>query len=239
VAGVARAVIVDDERLARRELRAMLAAHPEVSVVGEAETLAAAAAVVRAADATAVFLDVQLGDESGLELLPQLDEGVAVIFVTAYDRYAVRAFEVHALDYLLKPVVPARLAAAVGRLTAGVAPAAVPTPLTYDDYVCVRDGGMRFVKVRAVAAVLADANCSRVVLGTGEALQVRKPIGEWEARLPSARFVRVHRSALVNLDYVERADEWSHGSVHLHVRGLPAPLRMSRRYAAALRQRLG
>jgi two-component system LytT family response regulator len=127
----------------------------------------------------------------------------------------------------------------VQRLTAVAAPTVAPTPLTYDDYMCVRDGPMRFLKVRAVAALLADANRSHVVLGTGEVLRVRKPLGEWEARLPPARFVRVHRSALVNLDYVERADEWSHGSVHLHVRGLAAPLRMSRRYAAVIRQRLG
>src|SRR3954462_3946687 len=112
------AIIVDDERLARRELRAMLEeSHASaVRVVAEAESVRTAAELVRTCDADVVFLDVQLAGESGLELLPLIDPTVAVVFVTAFDQYAVRAFEVNALDYLLKPVAPARLARAVERL---------------------------------------------------------------------------------------------------------------------------
>src|SRR5215217_7022642 len=97
-------------------MRALLAGHAEVTVVGEAETVATAAEVVRATEADVVFLDVQLEGELGFDLLPLLEPGVAVIFVTAHDRYAVRAFEQHALDYLLKPVQRERIAGAIARL---------------------------------------------------------------------------------------------------------------------------
>src|SRR5262245_62889556 len=113
-----RALIVDDERLARRELRAMLEeAHSDaVRVVAEADSVAAAERQLRALDVDVVFLDVQLGQETGLDLLERLDPGVDVIFVTAFDRYAVRAFEVNALDFLLKPYTAERLGQAVARL---------------------------------------------------------------------------------------------------------------------------
>ena len=236
-----RAVIVDDERLARRELRSLLEAHPAVSVVGEAETLRAAAEVVRAAEADVVFLDIQLQGESGLDLLPLLDPAVAVVFVTAYDHYAVRAFELNALDYLLKPVAPARLAAALRRL----APAAEPRPesaaaLDYGDYLFLRVGDrMRFLKVSAVVAVLAEGDYTTVRLAGGESALVRKAIREWEGRLPARHFVRIHRSALVNLEFVERVEDWFNATYQVYLRGLPRPLPMSRRCAAELRDRLG
>jgi two-component system LytT family response regulator len=111
-----QAILVDDERLARAELRTLLGAHDGVEIVGEASTVAAAAEQVRLTGATLVFLDIMLKGESGFDLLPRLPEDLAVVFVTAYDRFAVQAFEVHALDYLLKPVSPARLAAALEHL---------------------------------------------------------------------------------------------------------------------------
>lgn len=112
-----QALLVDDERLARRELRSLLAAHREIEVVGEAATVDAAVERLRLTGATLIFLDVQLKGESGFDLLPRIAPDIAVIFVTAHDQYAVRAFDVHAVDYLLKPVEPTRLAAAIAQLT--------------------------------------------------------------------------------------------------------------------------
>src|SRR5688500_13688119 len=115
------AVIVDDERLARRELRTLLEeAHAEqVHVVGEAGTISEAARLANATDADVVFLDIQLAGETGMDLLPLLGADVDVVFVTAYDAYTLRAFEVNAVDYLLKPVAPERLAVTVDRLEIG------------------------------------------------------------------------------------------------------------------------
>lgn len=235
-------MIVDDERLVRRELRALLAAQPGVSVVGEAETVAAAAEVARAAEADVVFLDVQLEGQLGFDLLPLLEPGVAVVFVTAHDRHAVRAFESNALDYLLKPVTSERLARALARLERAGADAAPPADavLSYDDFLFLEvDGRMRFVKLRAVAAVEARADHTVLRLAGGERVATRRTLGAWEARLPAHQFVRIHRSAIVNVDYVERMEPWSHAGFLVYVRGEREPLQMSRRHAAALRGRAG
>ena len=237
-----RVVIVDDERLARRELRSLLDAHPSMAVVGEAETVPTAAEVVRATEADVVFLDVQLGSELGFDLLPLLEPGVAIIFVTAHDRHAVRAFESNALDYLLKPVSKGRLARAVDRLGEHEVSAVASSsePLDYDEFLFLRiDGRMRFLKLRRVAAIVAQSDHTTLTLAGGEQVRVRKPIGEWEARLPAHQFVRIHRSTIVNIDYVDRIDDWFHATHLVHVRGTREPLHMSRRYAAALRDRFG
>ena len=237
------AVIVDDERLARRELRTLLEnAHAEqVHVVGEAGTVAEAARLARVTDADVVFLDVQLAGETGMDLLPLLEVDVDVVFVTAYDKYALRAFEVNALDYLLKPVEPARLAVTMDRLGAAQAPAPSREVLTYQDRVFLRLGQERaFVRVRDIVAIEAEGDGSTLLLAPQLA---RKPsarsLREWEQRLPDRHFVRIHRSTIVNLEYVERLEASSHASQRVYLRGVPGPLTMSRRFAARLRERFG
>jgi two-component system LytT family response regulator len=242
---VRTAIIVDDERLARRELRAMLEeAHAStVRVVGEAESVRVAAELVRTCDADVVFLDVQLAGESGLELLTLIDPSVAVVFVTAFDQYAVRAFEANALDYLLKPVAPARLARAVERLSVPSVPnddgaPAVPAPrLDYHDRLFLRlDDRMGFVKVADIVSIASDGDYSVVRLASGRTHRARKSLREWLARLPENAFARVHRSTIVNLEYVERVEEWSHFSYRLYLRGASEPVAMSRRYAGKLKK---
>jgi two-component system, LytTR family, response regulator len=235
------AIIVDDERLARRELRGMLEeAHASaVRVVGEAESVRAAAELVRTCDADVVFLDVQLAGESGLELLGLIDPSVAVVFVTAFDQYAVRAFDANALDYLLKPVVPARLARAVERLGAPNvdADAPAPTRLDYQDRLFLRlDDRMGFVKIADIVSITSDGDYSVVRLATGRTHRARKSLRDWLARLPETAFARVHRSTIVNLEYVERVEEWSHFSYRLYLRGSTEPVAMSRRYAGQLKR---
>ena len=139
------AVIVDDERLARRELRTLLEeAHAEqVHIVGEADSVSAAARLVHATDADVVFLDIQLAGETGMDLLPLLGADVDVVFVTAYDEYTLRAFEVNALDYLLKPVAPERLAVTVNRLAAAQPPAPTRESIAYEDRLFLRLGQER------------------------------------------------------------------------------------------------
>jgi two-component system LytT family response regulator len=238
---VRNAIIVDDERLARRELRAMLEqAHASaIRVVGEAESVRTAAELVRTCDADVVFLDVQLTGESGLDLLPLIDPGVAVVFVTAFDQYAVRAFEVNALDYLLKPVAPARLARAVEKLGApnDTAAAAPAQKLTVQDRLFLRlDDRMGFIKVADIVAITADGDYSLVRLASGQRHRARKALRDWLARLPENVFARVHRSTIVNLEFIERVEEWSHFSYRLYLRGVGEPVAMSRRYAGQLKR---
>jgi two-component system LytT family response regulator len=238
---VRAAIIVDDERLARRELRAMLEeAHASaIRVVGEAESVRTAAELVRTCDADVVFLDVQLTGESGLDLLPLIDPSIAVVFVTAFDQYAVRAFEVNALDYLLKPVAPARLALAVDRLGAPNADEAGSpvAKLTVQDRLFLRlDDRMGFIRVGDIVSVVADGDYSEVRTSSGRVHRARKSLRDWTARLPETTFARVHRSTVVNLEHVERVEEWSHSSYRLYVRGFVEPVTMSRRYAGRLKR---
>ena len=234
---VRRAIIVDDERLARLELRTLLAAHTtEIAIVGEADSLKKATELLRQLEPDLVFLDVQLGRESGLDLIPSLDPETLVIFVTAFDRYAVRAFEVNALDYLLKPVAPERLARAIARLGAPASASSTTERLTYQDRLFLRlNDRMGFLAVSEIAAIIADGDCATIRLRSGELLSVSKSLGDWEQRLPEREFVRVHRSAVVNLDAVARVEEWSHRSFLLYLKGLKEPVAMSRRYAAKVR----
>lgn len=230
------AIIVDDERLARRELASLLKAHTEVAIVGEAASVDEAAALVRTVDPDIVFLDIQMPRRSGFELLEAADVRGRVVFVTAHDVHAIRAFEVNALDYLLKPVHPARLAVAIRRVLAATGesrPAA--TRLELDDHLFLTEGrAARFVRVRAIICIRGAGDYSEIALPDGKRLLSPRPLKEWEARLP-ASFARVHRTAIVNLDHVERVERTSDDAFAVYVRGMPAPVPLSRRHAARLR----
>jgi two-component system LytT family response regulator len=234
-----RAVIVDDERLARCELRTLLeAVHAqEVLVVGEAATLDEAARLVEALDADLVFLDISMGRESGLTLVPLLDPVIAVVFVTAHDAYAIEAFELNAVDYLLKPVEPARLARTIDRLTRKVSPEAPVRRLTAADRLYLRlEGHRAFVPVNDLVAIEAAGDHSVLHLrGMTAPVRHARSLRAWEDRLPERGFVRIHRSTIVNLAHVVRVEEWSHGSSHVHMREIPAPFTMSRRHGARVR----
>ena len=236
-----RAVLVDDERLARLELRTLLEeAHAEqVHVVGEAASVSDAARLVHTTEADVVFLDIQLAGETGMDLLPLLGADIDVVFVTAFDEYTLRAFEVNALDYLLKPVAPERLAVTINRLVSAQPPARAGETVTYEDRLFLRLGQERaFVKVSDIVAIEADGDDSTLLLAPH---LTRKPsaksLREWEQRLPDRQFVRIHRSTVVNLEYVERLEPWSQASQHVYLRGVPEPLTMSRRFGARLKDR--
>ncbi len=237
-----RAIVVDDEAPARRELRRLLAARGDVSVAGEAKDLAAARGLALRTRPDLVFLDIRLGRESGFDLLPDLDEATAVVFVSAYDAYAVRAFEAHALDYLLKPVDPERLAGSLSRVEAflGRREPAAPTPFTGERWIFLdAEGRARFVEIATITRVDAEGGGSRIRTAGGESIRTPRPLKAWARRLPAADFRRVRRSTIVNLARVERAEPWSHYSYRLHLADGSEPVVMSRRYAARLREELG
>jgi two-component system LytT family response regulator len=236
-----KAILIDDEPLARQELRRLLQAHPQVSIAGEAGTLADARDLLGRAAYDLVFLDIQLRGGSGFDLLDSVLPGAQIVFVTAYDRFALRAFEVNALDYLLKPVAAPRLAATLERLGDDSAPAAPPTAaptqrLTVEDRVFVKTGtATRFVPVTAICAVRSAENYTEVVLQGGETLLVLRTLKSWEEALPDALFVRIHRQALVNLARVRKIERKGEDDVLFHLEGPGAPLPASRRQVAELR----
>jgi two-component system, LytTR family, response regulator len=246
-----RALVVDDEPPSRQRVLSLLEEHPGVVVVGEASDGEAAVAAIRAHRPDLVFLDVQMPGMDGFGVLQELagELTAQVVFVTAYDRYAVQAFEVRALDYLLKPVDPERLGEAVRRAIERHREGATADPridallemvrprASFARRLVVRDEGVAsFVPVERVERIEAEGNYVRVH-AAGQAYLLREPLREIESRLDPERFSRVNRSAIVNLDHVERVEPWFRGEYRIVLRD-GTRLTSSRAHGAAFRAML-
>ena len=202
-----KALLIDDERLARNELRRLLAAFPEIKVAGEASNARQAREQMAALKPDLLFLDVQMPGETGMELLESLEPPVPhVIFTTAYDEFAVKAFELNALDYLLKPVDPARLAAAVERLPGRKArPARRPAAgrLAAGDRVFVREGERCwFVEVGQIRLLESEGNYTRVHFGDAQP-QLFRSLNAMEERLDPKFFFRANRRQIINIAWID------------------------------------
>lgn len=235
-----RALLVDDERLARKQLRALLADFPEVEIVGEAAAVPEALAAIQACHPDVVFLDIQMPGASGFDFLESAEGPFATIFVTAHDRFALRAFEVNALDYLLKPIESERLAQAIHRLSSRSQAVALAGPrLKSSDYLFVSNSSAaRFVQVQRIQHILAAGPYSEIFIDDGSKWMMLRSIKEWQARLPHAQFARIHRSSIVNLDFVDRIELLPNYSYRVLLRDSNYQLLMSRRRALLLKERL-
>jgi len=229
-----RTLIVDDEPAAREGLRHLLAADPEIEVVGECRDGRAAAAAIREQAPELVFLDIQMPEVDGLGVLRDVapERRPVVVFVTGYDRYALQAFEVHAVEYLLKPFTDDRFREALrqaklqvrrtrmGELgremaslagPAGGAPAALPAPAAYRSRLVVKTGGnVVLVPVEDIDWIDADGDYVRIHVAKA-AHTVRETMHHLETELDPARFVRIHRSTIVNLARVKELQPFYRG----------------------------
>lgn len=224
-----RAMIVDDERLARNELRRLLAAIPELEIVGEAKNADEAVDQVRRLRPALLFLDIRMPDGDGFDVLERLDETPAVIFTTAFDHYALRAFEVSALDYLVKPIEPARLAAAIAKAARAIEPAG-PSLAAPGRRIFVRDGDhCWFVALEDIELIESEGNY--VVLHfDGHRATAARSLAALEARLDPARFFRANRSQIINLDRIASIAPWPNDGYLVRMRG-GFEVEMSRRQA--------
>jgi len=248
---VVNALLVDDERLARRELRRLLAAHPDVSIGGEAVNVDDAVARLSAAPAVdLVFLDIQMPGGTGFDVLDRIPRVPRVVFTTAYDEYAVRAFEVNAFDYLVKPIRPERLAAALDKVRAALADGP-PNHLRQGyggqeggphvrpalERVFLRDGDRCWiVRITDVALFEVEGNYARAYFGGNRPL-IRSSLNDLEARLDPAIFFRASRQHLMNLRFVESVERAPDDTYVVHLRnGTVVPV--SRRQSRHLRENL-
>jgi two-component system LytT family response regulator len=232
-----RALVIDDEPLARRELRRLLGAHRWIRIVGEASDIDEAYAGIEALSPDIIFLDIQMPGGTGFDLLEKLDRPPRVIFTTAYDQYAVKAFDVSALDYLLKPIEPERLAAALGKVQSSLSASAqgADTPL---EQLFVRDGPRCwFVPLREVSVFRAEGTYVRLEWGRERPLLGRS-LTAVAAKLDSRRFFRANRRQIFNLEHVQDVELGDRGRLYVRLRD-GREIEISRRQTRQFRARMG
>jgi len=292
-------VVVDDDVNSRKLLNILLKKFPEINVVGEAANISKALDIIKELKPDSIFLDVKLGTGSGFDLMNKISAESTVIFISASEDYALRAFEVNALDYLKKPIDFDRLSITISRLLSKIQDKDLPfdksnskdksaatssvteiqrgynhgkielskvlnnhlinedddiedeedsleleeghtnkKALEYDDRLFITvDGISRFVKICTIQCITAEKDYTYLYLEGLKKVLVLKPMVEWEERLPSKYFVRIHRSTIVNLEYVNKVEKWFNSSYHVFVQNISEPFQMSRRYASKLKER--
>ena len=233
-----RAIIVDDEPPARRELRRLLSEYPWVEIIGECGNIEEAAVKVEALLPALLFLDIQMPGGTGFDLLSRLEHLPQVIFTTAHDEHAVRAFEVNALDYLLKPIDPARLAASLARVRKEtIAPLPEPRTDAPLQQLFVRDGAQCwFVPLREVGLLTSEGNYVRLSWGTRRPL-LGRALSTIEQRLDPRQFFRANRRQVINLDFIENVELGVNGRLHVQLRDGPE-VEISRRQARLFRSQM-
>ena len=236
-----KALLIDDERLARSELRRLLEPFPDIEIAGEAANAKQARELMASLKPQLLFLDVQMPGETGMELLESLEPPAPqVIFTTAYDEFAVKAFEMNAIDYLLKPVDPARLAAAIERLPSLKAAKAKAQPagrLAGTDKVFVREGERCwFVEVSQIRLLESEGNYTRVHFGDAQP-QLFRSLNAMEERLDPKFLFRANRRQIINIAWIARIEPWFSGGLLVHLKG-GAKIELSRRQAQEFRERM-
>jgi two-component system LytT family response regulator len=233
-----KVLIVDDERLARNELRRMLQAVPGVEIAGEARNAGEALDLIARLRPELILLDVQMPEVDGFQMLERLEDTPAVIFTTAYDQYALRAFEVSALDYLVKPIVPERLAAALAKAQSRLAPAADPSRLGAGRKIFVRDGERCWlVALEEIVLMESEGNYTTLVFGHDRPMLAR-PLSALEKRLDPTLFFRANRRQIMNLQKVVSIEPAIDGGLRVTLAG-GIIVAMSRRQARRFRSQAG
>lgn len=236
-----RALVIDDERLARKELINLLSQFDQVEVIGEANNVDDAKEKIDSLHPDVVFLDIQMPEKTGFDLLEELDNVPHVIFTTAYDEYALKAFQVNALDYLLKPIEPKRLGEAIERLQKKMNESPAKTEgsefpsnskkLTLDDQVFVKDGDRCwFVKLVNIRLFESDGNYIKVYFDNFKPM-IHKSLNALDERLDEKSFFRASRKHIINLSWVEGIEPWFNGGLVVTLKGGDR-IEVSRRQAA-------
>jgi two-component system LytT family response regulator len=240
-----RALVVDDERLARKELINLLSTHENVEIIGEAINVDDAREKINSLQPDVVFLDIQMPEKTGFDLLEELDHVPHVIFTTAYDEYAIKAFQVNALDYLLKPIEPERLSEALSRLQKKLGDESKEEgnnpehtnnkKLTLNDQVFVKDGDRCwFVKLANVKLFESDGNYIKVYFENFKPM-IHKSLNALDERLDEKSFFRASRKHIINLSWVDSIETWFNGGLVVTLKS-GEKIEVSRRQASRFKE---
>lgn len=232
-------LIIDDERLARLNLRNKLNMFSEIEVIGEASGMETGIRAIRDLNPDLLFLDIKLSDGTGFDLLNSVEFKGKVIFQTAYDEYACRAFEINAIDYLLKPITKERLKKVITNLISSENEKHVHNiqRFRYDDRIMIEQKrNIHFIKVENIICVKAEREYTSLFEKGGKEYLVLKSIGDWQKELPDEHFARVHRNTVINFNYIERAER-SGNTANIFLQSIPEPVAISRGYYKLIKTR--
>jgi two-component system LytT family response regulator len=219
-----KTIIIDDERLARNELKKLLTEFKDIEVIEEAANVDEAILKIESLIPDLIFLDIQMPGKTGFDLLAEIEKAPKVIFTTAYDEYAIKAFEVNALDYLMKPIEPKRLSDAVQKLQHEIQKEKLEIqnirgPLTDEDQVFVKDGErIWFVKLNEIRLFESVGNYAKVFFGTNKPL-ILKSLNNLEERLDKKSFFRANRKHIINLRWIDKIEPYFNGGLLVELKG--------------------
>lgn len=235
-----RALIVDDENLARKDLISILEEFKDIESVGEANNITSAKDAIEKLNPNLIFLDIKMPGESGFDLLEFVSDNIYIVFVTAFDEYAIRAFEVNALDYLLKPVTKERLELTLDKLEESEEKKQEDLKnLNFDDQIFLKlNNKYHFLKINTIIQITSEGDYSKVQTKNGDTSLTTKSMKEWENRLPVSHFIRIHRSTIINTDEVDRIEPWYNNAHRVYLKGMQKPVVMSRRYFVKIKEKL-
>ncbi|MEZ7853469.1 MAG: LytTR family DNA-binding domain-containing protein [Cyclobacteriaceae bacterium] len=242
-----RAIIIDDERLARKELNNLLENYPEIEIVDQAVNADEALEKIIQLDPELIFLDIQMPGKTGFELLEELEKVPKVIFTTAYDEFAIKAFDVNALDYLLKPIQEERLKDAINKVLAVQASALaeraqegvseIKQQLGMNDQVFVKDGDRCwFISLKEIRLFESDGNYIKVYFNNVKPM-IHKSLNALDEKLDERSFFRASRKHIINLSWIETIETWFNGGLLVQLKG-GEKVEVSRRQAARFKEKM-
>lgn len=238
-----KTIIVEDSRLARNELKELIKMHPELEVVGEAENVDIAYKMINELKPHLIFLDINMPEKDGFELLEMLDDVPVTVFTTAFDEYAIKSFEYNALDYLLKPINEKRFGDAVQKIkekvnSDGVEQEQMPIQLLVEEsQIFIKDGEKCWlVKIGEIGLFEIVGNYTRVYFKEEKPL-IYKSLNQIEERLPQNLFFRANRQQIINLKYIKSVDNWFNGKLKATMQN-GAEVEISRRQSSLFKDML-
>jgi len=235
------AVIVEDSRLARNELKELIKEFPNINVLGEAENIDDGVVLIQDTKPDLLFLDINMPEKDGFQLLEELDEAPMVIFTTAFDEYAIKSFEYNALDYLMKPINPKRFEAAIDKITARLNDRKVSEvpieKLNENSQIFIKDGEQCWlVKIENITLFEIVGNYTRIYFENNKPL-LYKSLNQVEEKLPNSNYFRANRQQIINTNHIKNVIPWFSGKLKLEmINGID--VEVSRRQSQSFKERL-
>ena len=232
-------LVVDDETFARKQISEIVQKVSPKCLITEASSLSEAKNVISLKDFSVIFLDINLKGEMGFDLVPSIPIQTKIIFVTAMDNYAIRAFEVNALDYILKPPTIERVTNALNQLKDEPHVQKIAEPLSMDDRIFVQTNkAIQFIQLSDIMYIQADGVYTQLYTPETNPFLIRKSLSNWIKSLPPKNFIQIHRSTIINLNKVSKMLPANKGTYKIFIKGCATSFPVSRSFSAVLKERL-